>query len=87
MLLQIQLDLDIILILRMQNNNMDAKNFDKIDKNKSGKLDQQELNNYFGNNEIMKLGDLNNDNEIDFSEFERVVNIDKFGIEMVVIYM
>ena len=66
---------------KMQNNNMDAKNFDKIDKNKSGKLDQQELNNYFGNNEIMKLGDLNNDNEIDFSEFERVVNIDKFGIE------
>ena len=66
---------------KMQNNNMDAKNFDKIDKNKSGKLDQQELNNYFGNNEIMKLGDLNNDNEIDFSEFEKVVNIDKFGIE------
>ena len=66
---------------KMQNNNMDAKNFDKIDKNKSGKLDQQELNNYFGNNEIMKLGDLNNDNKIDFSEFERVVNIDKFGIE------
>ena len=66
---------------KMQNNNMDAKNFDKIDKNKSGKLDQQELNNYFGNNEIMKLEDLNNDNEIDFSEFERVVNIDKFGIE------
>tara|TARA_Y100000385_G_C13097924_1_gene642559 strand:+ start:1623 stop:2531 length:909 start_codon:yes stop_codon:yes gene_type:complete len=67
--------------LKMQNNNMDAKNFDKIDKDKSGKLDQKELNNYYGNNEIMKLGDLNNDNEIDFSEFERVVNIDKFGIE------
>lgn len=67
--------------LKMQNNNMDVKNFDKIDKNKSGKLDQEELNNFYGNNEIMKLGDLNNDNEIDFSEFERVVNINKFGIK------
>tara|TARA_B110000858_G_scaffold190810_1_gene239272 strand:- start:1214 stop:2125 length:912 start_codon:yes stop_codon:yes gene_type:complete len=67
--------------LKMQNNNMDIKKFDKIDKDKSGKLDQNELNTYYGNNEIMKLGDLNNDNKIDFSEFERVVNIDKFGIE------
>ena len=38
--------------LKMQNNNMDIKKFDKIDKDKSGKLDQNELNTYYG---IMKL--------------------------------
>lgn len=68
--------------LKMQNNNMNPKNFDKIDKDNSGKLDENELKIYYGkNNTILKLGDLNNDNEIDFSEFERVVNIEKFGIE------
>mgnify|MGYP006086582291 FL=1 len=68
--------------LKMQNNNINLKSFDKIDKDNSGKLDENELKIYYGkNNTILKLGDLNNDNEIDFSEFERVANIEKFGIE------
>ena len=68
--------------LKMQNNNINLKSFDKIDKDNSGKLDENELKIYYDkNNTILKLGDLNNDNKIDFSEFERVANIEKFGIE------
>lgn len=68
--------------LKMQNNNINLKSFDKIDKDNSGKLDENEVNIYYGkNNTILKLGDLNNDKEIDFPEFERVVNIAKYGIE------
>ena len=43
---------------KMQNNNIDTKKIDKID---SGKLVQNELNTYYGYNEIMKFGYLNND--------------------------
>ena len=43
---------------KMQNNNIDTKKIDKID---SGKLVQNELNTYYGYNELIKFGYLNND--------------------------
>jgi len=61
--------------------NYNIKSFDDIDKDKSGFLDKKELDEYFGNNNIIKTGDLNNDNKISYPEFERIVNIAKFGVE------
>ena len=36
---------------------------------------------YYGNTELLKIGDLNNDKKLDYPEFERIVNISKFGSE------
>lgn len=66
--------------LRMQDN-MNVKSFDKIDTDKSGTLDEKEIKKYYGNTDILKIGDLNNDKIIDYPEFERIVNIAKFGVE------
>lgn len=68
--------------LRMQDNiNINVKSFDKIDTDKSGTLDEKEIKKYYGNTDILKIGDLNNDKIIDYPEFERIVNIAKFGLE------
>ena len=66
--------------LNMQDK-INSRDFNKVDLDKSGYLDANELNNYYGKNEILKNGDLNKDNEIDYAEFERLSNIDKFGEE------
>ena len=66
--------------LNMQDK-INNKDFNKIDIDKSGYLDVNELKCYYGKNEILKYGDLNKDNEIDYAEFERLSNIDKFGKE------
>jgi hypothetical protein len=66
--------------LNMQDN-VNLKSFDKIDTDKSGTLDENELKKYYGNTDLLKLGDLNNDKKIDYAEFERIVNIAKFGLE------
>lgn len=66
--------------LRMQDN-INVKSFDKIDTDKSGTLDEKELKKYYGNTELLKIGDLNNDKKLDYPEFERIVNIAKFGSE------
>ena len=66
--------------LNMQDK-INSRDFNKVDLDKSGYLDLNELKNYYGKNEILKNGDLNKDNEIDYAEFERLSNIDKFGEE------
>lgn len=66
--------------LRMQDS-IDVKTFDKIDTDKSGTLDEKEIKKYYGNTDILKIGDLNNDKKLDYPEFERIVNIAKFGLE------
>jgi len=66
--------------LRMQDS-IDVKTFDKIDTDKSGNLDEKELKKYYGNTNLLKIGDLNNDKKLDYTEFERIVNIAKFGLE------
>lgn len=67
-------------ICKMQNK-LDNKQFDKIDLDKSGLIDKKEFVSFFGNDDLIKIGDLNKDNSIDYPEFERLVNINKFGIE------
>ena len=46
--------------------------FDKIDTDKSGTLDEKELKKYYGNTELLKIGDLNNDKKLDYPEFEEL---------------
>jgi hypothetical protein len=69
-----------ISVCKMQEK-LENKQFNKIDKDKSGYIDKNELVNFFGNDNLIKIGDLNKDNLIDYPEFERLVNINKFGIE------
>ena len=54
--------------------------FNNIDIDKSGKLDISELEFYYGKNNYMDIADVNNDNEIDYLEFDRLSNIKKFGL-------
>jgi len=65
-------------IISMQDK-LDNKLFNKIDKDKSGYIDKDELYDYYGKNDYMQNGDLDNNNLIDYAEFERLVNINKFG--------
>ena len=66
-------------ICKMQQNDWDTKVFKDIDVDKSGSIDVTELNNYYGKNNYMEIADINNDKTIDYPEFERLVNINKFG--------
>lgn len=66
-------------ICKMQQNDLDTKVFNDIDVDKSGSIDVTELNNYYGKNNYMEIADINNDKTIDYPEFERLVNINKFG--------
>jgi len=66
--------------LNMQDQ-FDRKLFNKLDLDKSGYLDVTELEKFYGKNDLLKDGDLNKDNIIDFPEFERLSNINKFGKE------
>ena len=54
--------------------------FNNIDVDKSGKLDISELEFYYGKNNYMDIADVNNDKEIDYLEFKRLINIKKFGL-------
>lgn len=68
-------------ICKMQLKDLDNNNFNDIDVDKSGTIDVTELNNYYGKNNYMEVADINYDKIIDYPEFERLVNINKFGIE------
>ena len=56
-------------------------NFNDIDVDRSGKLDSKELDIFYGKINYMDIADLNNDEELDYLEFERLKNIKKFGIK------
>lgn len=68
--------------LNMQDKN-DKNLFNKLDLDKSGYLDINELKNFYDKNDIENIlkGDINSDNVIDYPEFERLSKIDKFGKE------
>jgi hypothetical protein len=60
---------------------MREDNFNDIDIDRSGKLDKNELDIYYGKINYMDIADLNKDEELDYLEFERLKNIKKFGIK------
>lgn len=66
---------------KMLKKDIDTRVFNDIDIDKSGSIDITELNSYYGKNNYMEVADMNNDNMIDYPEFERLVNINKFGKE------
>ena len=53
--------------------------FNKIDLDNSGYLDSDELVKFYGKINYMDIADLNNDKKIDYLEFVRLSNIQKFG--------
>eukprot|EP00961_Rhodomonas_salina_P299349 3938862-Rhodomonas_salina.1 len=59
--------------------------FSRLDADRSGKIDQQELMAYFADPDeaqaFLKRGDVNGDGEIDYAEFERLININLNGEE------
>jgi len=61
--------------------NMREDNFNDIDIDRSGKLDKNELEIFYGKINYMDIADLNKDEELDYLEFERLKNIKKFGIK------
>lgn len=61
--------------------NMREDNFNDIDIDRSGKLDNKELEIFYGKINYMDIADLNKDEELDYLEFERLKNIKKFGIK------
>lgn len=63
-----------------KDNDVNINAFNNIDVDKSGKLDISELEFYYGKNNYMDIADVNNDNEIDYLEFDRLSNIKKFGL-------
>lgn len=74
-------------VCKMELNDLDTNTFNDIDVDKSGTIDVVELNNYYGKNNYMEFADINNDKKIDYPEFERLVNINKFGKKMVEIFL
>jgi hypothetical protein len=61
--------------------NMKEDNFNDIDIDRSGKLDNKELEIFYGKINYMDIADLNKDEELDYLEFERLKKIKKFGIK------
>lgn len=66
-------------LCKMQKNDLTDNSFNEIDKDKSGTIDITELNNFYGKNNYMEIADINNDNKIDYPEYERLINMNKFG--------
>ena len=65
-------------VLKMTKN-VNKDDFNKIDLDKSGYLDNDELVKFYGKINYMDIADLNNDKKIDYLEFDRLANIQKFG--------
>ena len=65
-------------VLKMTKN-VNKDDFNKIDLDNSGYLDNDELVKFYGKINYMDIADLNNDKKIDYLEFDRLANIQKFG--------
>ena len=65
-------------VLKMTKN-INNDDFNKIDLDNSGYLDSDELVKFYGKINYMDIADLNNDKKIDYLEFVRLSNIQKFG--------
>jgi hypothetical protein len=68
------------MLSKKEDSDININAFNNIDIDKSGKLDISELEFYYGKNNYMDIADVNNDNEIDYLEFDRLSNIKKFGL-------
>ena len=69
-----------VMLSKKEDSDININAFNNIDIDKSGKLDISELEFYYGKNNYMDIADVNNDNEIDYLEFDRLSNIKKFGL-------
>ena len=69
-----------VILSKKEDSDININAFNNIDIDKSGKLDISELEFYYGKNNYMDIADVNNDNEIDYLEFDRLSNIKKFGL-------
>jgi hypothetical protein len=69
-----------VALSKKDDNDVNINAFNNIDVDKSGKLDISELEFYYGKNNYMDIADVNNDKEIDYLEFKRLINIKKFGL-------
>ena len=65
-------------VLKMAKN-VDKDDFNNIDLDNSGYLDSDELVKFYGKINYMDMADLNDDKKIDYLEFDRLANIQKFG--------
>jgi hypothetical protein len=68
------------MLSKKEDSDININAFNNIDIDKSGKLDISELEFYYGKNNYMDIADVNNDNEIDYLEFKRLLDIKKFGL-------
>ena len=69
-----------VMLSKKEDSDININAFNNIDIDKSGKLDISELEFYYGKNNYMDIADVNNDNEIDYLEFKRLLDIKKFGL-------
>ena len=69
-----------VALSKKDDNDVNINAFNNIDVDKSGKLDISELEFYYGKNNYMDIADVNNDKEIDYLEFKRLIDIKKFGL-------
>lgn len=65
-------------VLKMAKN-VDKDDFNNIDLDNSGYLDSDELVKFYGKINYMDMADLNDDKKLDYLEFDRLANIQKFG--------
>lgn len=65
-------------VLKMAKN-VDKNDFNNIDLDNSGYLDSEELVKFYGKINYMDMADLNDDKKLDYLEFDRLANIQKFG--------
>lgn len=65
-------------VLKMAKN-VNKDDFNNIDLDNSGYLDSDELVKFYGKINYMDMADLNDDKKIDYLEFDRLANIQKFG--------
>ena len=70
-----------VMLSKKEDSDININAFNNIDIDKSGKLDISELEFYYGKNNYMDIADVNNDNEIDYLEFKRLIDIKKFGLK------
>jgi hypothetical protein len=65
-------------VLKMAKN-VNKDDFNNIDLDNSGYLDSDELVKFYGKINYMDMADLNDDKKLDYLEFDRLANIQKFG--------